>query len=116
VGELYSAFDVVALTSANEGTPVSVIEALACGLPVVATDVGGVSDVVQDGQSGYLVPANDVAAVAERLERLAGDPKGRRVMGANGRAFVVPRYSVPRLVEDIDRLYRSLLQERIKPR
>lgn len=116
VGELYSAFDVVALTSANEGTPVTVIEALACGLPVVATNVGGVSDVLQDGLSGYLVPSNDVAAVAERLERLAQDPKRRRAMGAHGRDFVVPRYSVPRLVEDIDRLYRSLLQERFIPR
>ena len=116
VGELYSAFDAVALTSANEGTPVSVIEALASGLPVVATDVGGVSDVVQDGQSGYLVPPNDVAAVAERLARLAGDREGRTVMGANGRAFVVPRYSVERLVDDIDRLYRSLLQARVTPR
>ena len=111
VGELYAAFDVVALTSANEGTPVTVIEALACGLPVVATDVGGVSDVVQDGRSGFLVPANDVAAVAARLEQLAGDPKLCSVMGESGRAFVVPRYSVPRLGEDIDRLYRSLLQE-----
>jgi len=116
VGELYSAFDVVALTSANEGTPVTVIEALAAGIPVVATDVGGVSDVVQDGRSGYLVPANDVAAVAERLERLAADPKRRGAMGADGRAFVVPRYSVPRLVDDIDRLYQSLLQARFKPR
>jgi glycosyltransferase involved in cell wall biosynthesis len=116
VGELYAAFDVVALTSANEGTPVTVIEALACGLPVVATDVGGVSDVVQDGRSGFLVPAHDVTAVAERLEQLAGDPKLRSVMGEAGRAFVVPRYSVPRLVEDIDRLYRALLQERFTPR
>ena len=112
VGELYSAFDAVALTSANEGTPVTVIEALACGLPVVATDVGGVSDVVQDGRSGYLVPAMDVAALADRLGRLAGDPDLRSTMGGNGRAFVVPRYSVPRLAQDIDRLYRSLLQER----
>ena len=87
VGELYAAFDVVALTSANEGTPVTVIEALACGLPVVATDVGGVSDVVQDGRSGFLVPANDVAAVAERLEQLAGDPKLCSVMGENGRTL-----------------------------
>ena len=114
VGGLYSAFDAVALTSANEGTPVTVIEALACGLPVVATDVGGVSDVIQDGRSGYLVPAEDVEAVADRLERLAGDPQLRSTMGANGRAFVVPRYSVPRLAADIDRLYRSLLRQRLR--
>jgi glycosyltransferase involved in cell wall biosynthesis len=112
VGEFYSAFDAVALTSANEGTPVTVIEALASGLPVVATDVGGVSDVVDDGGSGFLVPAGDVGAIAERLERLAADGQLRTRMGEAGRAFVIPRYSVPRLVDDVDRLYRTLLRER----
>jgi glycosyltransferase involved in cell wall biosynthesis len=109
VGEFYSAFDAVALTSANEGTPVTVIEALASGLPVVATDVGGVADVVRDGRSGFLVAARDVGAIAERLEELAQDPELRTRMGQEGCRYVVPRYSVPRLVEDVDRLYRSLL-------
>jgi glycosyltransferase involved in cell wall biosynthesis len=115
VGEFYAAFDAVALTSANEGTPVSVIEALASGLPVVSTDVGGVADVVQDGRSGFLVPAGDVPAIVRGLRRLAEDPDLRRRMGEHGRLFVVPRYSVPRLVEDMDRLYGTLLQQR-KPR
>jgi glycosyltransferase involved in cell wall biosynthesis len=112
VGEFYSAFDAVALTSANEGTPVTVIEALASGLPVVATDVGGVSDVVHDRRSGFLVPASDVVAIAERLEKLAADEQLRARMGEAGRKFVVPRYSVPRLVDDVDRLYRTLLEQR----
>jgi glycosyltransferase involved in cell wall biosynthesis len=112
VGEFYSAFDAVALTSANEGTPVTVIEALASGLPVVATDVGGVADVVRDGRSGFLVAARDVGAIAERLEELAQDPELRTRMGQEGCRYVVPRYSVPRLVEDVDRLYRTLLQQR----
>jgi glycosyltransferase involved in cell wall biosynthesis len=112
VAEFYSAFDAVALTSANEGTPVTVIEALASGVPVVATDVGGVSDVVHHGRSGFLVPAADVGAIADRLGRLAADPELRLRMGEQGREHVVPRYSVPRLVEDVDRLYRTLLQQR----
>jgi glycosyltransferase involved in cell wall biosynthesis len=112
VGEFYSAFDVVALTSANEGTPVTVIEALASGLPVVATDVGGVADVVRHESSGFLVPPANIGAIADRLEQFAGDPDLRTRMGAAGRGFVVPRYSVPRLVEDVDRLYRTLLQQR----
>jgi len=111
VGPLYAAFDTVALTSANEGTPVTLIEALAAGLPAVATDVGGVSDVVPDGEAGFLVPPGDVAAVADCLERLAGDAKLRARLGETGSRFVRERYSVPRLVEDMDALYRSLLAE-----
>ena len=109
VGRLYAASDVVALTSANEGTPVSLIEALAASRPVVSTDVGGVSDVVVEGRSGFLVGPEDVEAFADRLVRLAGDPGLRRVMGETGRADVLDRYSVPRLVDDVDRLYRDLL-------
>ena len=107
----YAAFDAVALTSASEGTPVTLIEALAAACPVVSTDVGGVSDVVEDCHSGYLVAPGDVAALAERLQRLAGDPALRREFGEAGRSFVVPRYSVPRLVDDVDRLYRTLLEQ-----
>lgn len=112
VAEFYAAADVVALTSANEGTPVTVIESLASGRPVVATDVGGVRDVVRDGLSGFLVPAEDVPAIADRLERLGNDPELRSRMGEAGRSWVLPRYSVPRLVQDVDRLYRTLLQLR----
>jgi len=112
VGEFYAAFDAVALTSANEGTPVTVIEAQASGLPVVATDVGGVSDVIQDGRSGFLVPAEHIGAIADRLGQLAADRDLRLRMGEEGREHVVPRYSVPRLVDDVDRLYQTLLQQR----
>jgi hypothetical protein len=109
VGAVYAACDVVALTSANEGTPVTLIEALAAGVPVVSTDVGGVADVVADGRSGFLAPPGDTGAVADGLRRLAADPAVREEMGASGRADVVERYSVPRLVHDVDRLYRELL-------
>jgi len=110
VGPLYASFDAVTLTSANEGTPVTLIESLAAGVPVVATDVGGVSDVVPDGNGGFLVPAADTEAIADRLARLAADPVLRARFGAAGSAFVRERYSVPRLVRDIDNLYRSLLE------
>jgi glycosyltransferase involved in cell wall biosynthesis len=111
VGAIYAACDAIALTSANEGTPVSVIEALAAGRPAVSTDVGGVADVIREGRSGFLVPAGDVTAIADRLERLAADAELRKRMGEAGREDVVPRYSVPRLVNDIDSLYRRLLEE-----
>jgi glycosyltransferase involved in cell wall biosynthesis len=108
----YAAFDAFVLPSANEGTPVSVIEALAAGCPVVATDVGGVSDVVREGVDGFLVAAGDTDALAARLEELAGDEALRRRMGGAARDRVLARYAVERLVGDVDRLYRSLLAAR----
>ena len=112
VAPFYAAFDAFVLTSGNEGTPVTTIEALAGGLPVVATRVGGVPDVVRDGTDGYLVDAGDVAGLAERLARLARDADLRKIMGAAGRERVLPRYAVQRLVDDVDELYRSLLANR----
>ena len=112
VADWYAAFDVLILPSANEGTPVSVIEALAARRPVVATDVGGVSDVVRDGVDGFLVEAGDTSALAERLAVLAGDEALRTRMGEAGRERVLRRYAVSRLVDDVDRLYRSLLATR----
>ncbi len=111
VSEWYRAFDTMILPSANEGTPVVVIEALAAGCPVVATRVGGVADVVTEGVDGFLVEAGDTAALAERLGRLAADPALRERLGAAGRASVPSRYAVERLVDDIDGLYRRLLAE-----
>jgi glycosyltransferase involved in cell wall biosynthesis len=112
VAPFYGAFDAVVLPSGNEGTPVSAIEALAAGRPVVATRVGGVPDVVRDGVDGFLVEAGDVERLAGRLAELAHDPELRRRLGEQGRAHVLPRYSVERLLDDVDRLYRSLLAAR----
>ena len=109
VSQYYAAFDALVLPSANEGTPVSVIEALAAETPVVATRVGGVPDVVRDGEEGFLVDTGDTGGLAERLTRLAGDPELRVRLGRSGRERVLSRYAVPRLLEDVDRLYRELL-------
>jgi glycosyltransferase involved in cell wall biosynthesis len=109
VAPLYAAFDALVLPSSNEGTPVSVIEALAARTPVVATRVGGVPDVVREGDDGFLVDPGDMDALAERLERLASDPELRERMGDAARGRVLSRYAVDRLVDDVDRLYRNLL-------
>jgi glycosyltransferase involved in cell wall biosynthesis len=109
VAQYYAAFDALVLPSLNEGTPVSAIEALAAGRPVVATRVGGVPDVVRDGENGFLVDPGAVMDLAERLSRLAQDPALLERMARAGRRSVVPRYAVDRLVADVDRLYRSLL-------
>jgi glycosyltransferase involved in cell wall biosynthesis len=111
VAPFYAAFDALVLPSGNEGTPVSAIEALAAGRPVVATRVGGVPDVIREGEDGFLVEAGDTEQLAERLAELAHDPALRERMGEQGRARVLPRYAVERLVDDVDRLYLSLLSE-----
>jgi glycosyltransferase involved in cell wall biosynthesis len=112
VASWYAAFDAFLLPSGNEGTPVSAIEALAAGRPVVATRVGGIPDVVREGVDGFLVELGDVEAMADRLALLAEDPELRERMGGAGRERVLPRYAVDRLVDDVDRLYRSLLEAR----
>jgi len=109
VAGYYRLFDAFLLPSVNEGTPVSAIESLASGTPVVANRVGGVPDVVRDGVDGFLVEPGDVDAAAARLAELAADPALRSRLGESGRARVLERYSVERLVDDVDRLYRSLL-------
>jgi glycosyltransferase involved in cell wall biosynthesis len=112
VSPYYGLFDAFLLPSANEGTPVVAIESLAAERPVVATRVGGVPDVVEHGVDGFLVDPGDVGAITDRLEELARDPGLRARMGAAGRARVVPRYAVSRLIDDIDSLYRGLLDGR----
>jgi glycosyltransferase involved in cell wall biosynthesis len=110
--KVYAAVDIVALTSRNEGTPVALIEAMAAGRPVVATDVGGVADVVEHGTSGLLVPSGDMRALADALARLAGDANERRRLGQNGRSHTLARYRADRLADDLDRLYRLGLGQR----
>lgn len=109
VAGYYRLFDAFLLPSVNEGTPVSAIEALASGTPVVATRVGGVPDVVTDGVDGFLVEPGDTDAAADRLAELARDPELRARLGEAGGANARERYSVERLVDDVDRLYRELL-------
>ncbi|HZT15369.1 MAG TPA: glycosyltransferase [Gaiellaceae bacterium] len=109
IAPYFDLFDALLLPSANEGTPVVAIEALAARRPVVATRVGGVPDVVRDGVDGFLSPVGDVDALAASLAKLAGDAELRRRFGDAGRAHVVPRYRVSRLVDDVDALYRDLL-------
>jgi glycosyltransferase involved in cell wall biosynthesis len=104
----YAASDVVALTSESEGTPLALIEAAAAGRSVVATDVGGVADVVIDGQTGFVVPRNDEHALAMRLRELLLDEELRGRMGAAAGPRSVA-FAADRLVDDLDALYRAVL-------
>jgi glycosyltransferase involved in cell wall biosynthesis len=111
VRSVYAAADVVVLTSRNEGSPVSIIEAMAAGRAVVCTDVGGVRDVVTSGTSGLLVPYGDPEALAASIDGLLGDQDRRERLGAEARRAVYPRYDVSRLVTDIANLYSALVDE-----
>lgn len=109
VAGFYRLFDAFVLPSVNEGTPVSAIEALASGTPVIANRVGGVPDVIRDGTDGFLIERGDVGGAAEKLAALAINSELRMTLGESGRARVLERYSVTRLVDDVDRLYRALI-------
>lgn len=106
--------DLICLTSDNEGTPVSLIEAQACNLPVISTDVGGVRDIVKDGETGYIVPRRDAGKLAEKLAFLINSPKSREKMSQNGWKFVEEQFHYKTLVANMERYYRELLAKKGK--
>ena len=107
LGDWYGAFDAFLLTSANEGAPVVAIEALAAGMPVVATDAGGTRTVVDDGESGYVTAIGDVAALAARLRELRDDAALRRRLGETGAARMRERFSTRRMVDETQAVYEE---------
>lgn len=109
VAAAVSDLDVVVLTSKNEGTPVALIEASAAARPIVATAVGGVPAVVEDGVTGHLVTPGDDEAVALRLRELLDDRDRARHMGLAGRKRVRGIFGAERLLHDVRRIYASLL-------
>ena len=117
IAELLPAFDVFLLTSVprSEGVPTTVLEAMACGLPVVATNVGAVREVVEDGVTGYVVAPLDPEAIAEATLRLLRDPGLRERMGRDGRARAVERFSVERCAEVHLKAYDHALRRRGHP-
>ena len=106
----YSSFDALLLTSANEGTPVVAIEALAAARPVVATRAGGTGTVVRNGESGFLEAIGDTQALADRLAALARDPELRDRMGKAGAEDVRARFAVGRMADEVGAIYDRLLR------
>lgn len=112
VADVCVASDVVVLTSDNEGTPVSLIEAQAAAVPVVSTTVGGVASAIQDGVTGRLAAPDDLRALAAAISDVLDDPQRAAQMGRAGREHVREAFAIERLVNDIDALYRELLARR----
>jgi glycosyltransferase involved in cell wall biosynthesis len=102
--------DVFVLPSRGDNAPMAVLEAMASGLPVVATRVGGVPELVRDGETGILVPADDPAALAAAVERLAGDRSLRSRLGEAGFTRVTTEFSLDRAVSETVRLYEELCE------
>jgi L-malate glycosyltransferase len=103
---VHKAFDIFVMSSVTEGLGTSLLDAMACGKPVVATTAGGMPEVVVDGRTGPLVPPRDHAAMADAIVRLLTDPALRGEMAAAALARVRARFSVERMVEETLNVYR----------
>lgn len=109
IPQLLALMDVAVLPSSEEGFPNAILEAMAAGKPVVASQVGGVSEAVVDGETGFLVPAGDASSLATAIGRLLGDPLLGSRMGAAGRRRVQERFGLSRMVAEMEALYEERL-------
>ncbi|MNJ82922.1 putative glycosyltransferase EpsD [compost metagenome] len=103
--------DIICLSSDNEGTPVSLIEAQASGVPVISTDVGGVRDILNEGETGYVVPKKDLAAFSEKLQLLIENEEIRTKMSQNGWNFVRDKFHYTTLVKNMENYYAELIEK-----
>ena len=108
---VYADLDALVISSLNEGTPVSIIEAMAAGVPVVSTAVGGVPDLLREGELGRLVPPGNAHALADGIVAALREGRGRRTEQA--RAWAFEQYDAPRLVRDVRELYTELLAAKV---
>jgi glycosyltransferase involved in cell wall biosynthesis len=107
--EVFPAFDVTALTSLDEGTPVSLIESLASGTPVVSVAVGGVPEILDEGELGHLVFSSSDEEVAGALEHVLMSPPSVEDR-ERAQKLVLERFSIRRLADDVERMYMEVLR------
>ena len=110
MSSVLAGMDIVALTSHNEGTPLSLIEAQAGAKPVVSTNVGGVRDVVLDNECGFITEPGNAEAFSDALLKLIEQPELQKAFGIKGREFVHKKFSYQRLVSDMSSYYYNLLE------
>jgi glycosyltransferase involved in cell wall biosynthesis len=113
VHQFLNALDIFVLNSHSEGMSNTILEAMSCGLPVVATSVGANSDLVVEGQTGLLIPPDDPPALANAIAKLVDNESLRLRMGEDGRARIEREFGIARMVRDYSQLYCELLGERM---
>ena len=106
---LMPVFDILVLPSLNEAVGLVLIEAQAAGVPVIATRVGGIPEVIDDGKSGILVPANDLVMLTKILKKLILDQEGRKAMGEYAKEFVKNKYDPQDLASKVQIIYEELI-------
>lgn len=114
LNELYPSFDIYchsSLEMAAEAFPLAILRALAAGLPVVCTNVGGISLMVEEGVSGFLVPPEDLPALARALKKLIAEPTLRTTMGEASQNLFVRRFHAATMAENVERVYASVFQQ-----
>ena len=109
IDEAIAGLDIIVMTSRNEGTPVSLIEAQAGNKAVVTTDVGGIKDIILPNESGFISPSENEPLMTKNLLRIINDMQLRQTMGNSGSKFVKNRFTYQRLADDMDHLYQRLL-------
>ena len=111
ISRVLSRWDAFVMPSLEEGFPIAALDAMAAGVPVIASAVGGVPELIEDGQTGWLVPPRDVDGLASRLRLLLGDPDARVKMGAAGFRRVRDHFNATQMTAKIAHLYDELLLE-----
>lgn len=106
--DIYSRFTIFLLTSISEGMPNALCEAMACGIPSICNNVGGCAEIIQDGESGYLIESYDVAGFIEKIEQIVFDTGKRRIISENARKRIIEKYSVERMVSETLKLFTEI--------
>ncbi len=112
VASFNAGMDIICLTSKNEGTPVSLIEAQASGVALISTDVGGVRDIIVEEETGYVVPVNETELFSEKLLFLVENENKRQIMSQNGWKFVEEKFHYKTLVKNMTKLYDELIERK----
>ena len=114
IPEILFSKDIFVLPSLREGLGLAILEAMACGKPVIATNVGGIPEVVKDGENGILVSPKDPEALYRAMNELLDDREKREKMGRIGKRVCEESFSSNAMIEKIENLYDSLLSEKVK--